>query len=86
MENNNNNNNGNQVELKDEYTYDDIKNMLGMVVGWFTATKENGFTEEDIEKYREYAAQCCKELASVIHGGCIPYDWEDDEVDMSELH
>lgn len=85
MENNNNNNNYN-AELKEEYTYDDIKNMLGMIVGWFTATKEKGFTEEDIEKHREYTAQCCKELALEIQGGCTPYNWEEDEEDINELY
>lgn len=68
---------------KEEFTYDEIESMVATVTGWFSATKQQGYTDEIIEEYRETAAAYCDALSRLLDGGCVPIYWEE-EIDDTE--
>lgn len=68
------------IETKDEYTYEEIKEMVATITGWFAAGHE--FTEEVIEEHRETVATFCDELAALVRGGCMPLEWNEDNKEI----
>lgn len=71
-----------QIDIKDEYTYEEIQEMVATVTGWFGAGHQ--YSEEVVEEHRETVATFCEELAALVRGGCMPLQW--DERDKETRH
>lgn len=65
------------IEIKDEYTYEEIEEMVATIVGWFSVGHQ--YTEDVVEEYREHVAIFCEELATLVRRGCMPLKWNEDE-------